>query len=125
MDRLSPLGMFYNLTLPRIFFVLFFISLSSAANYISHNQSLSGTQELTSEGGTFVLGFFQPGNSSYHYLGIWYILKRVTQFTQVWVANRENPITNPTKTELKVSVDGNLVLSNKSNPRKYGLPIQF
>ncbi|WOL18097.1 G-type lectin S-receptor-like serine/threonine-protein kinase [Canna indica] len=103
---LSPL-----LLLP--FFALLHANLSSAADTISANSSLSGNQNITSSGGNFVLGFFKPGNSSNrYYVGIWY--GKVSLLTSVWVANREIPITDPATAELKISADGNLVLLNQS-----------
>nr|XP_019706565.1 G-type lectin S-receptor-like serine/threonine-protein kinase At2g19130 [Elaeis guineensis] len=47
-----------------------------------------------------------------YYIAIWY--KKVSQPTSVWVANRETPVSDPTKSELKLSEDGNLVLLNES-----------
>ncbi|KAF8040357.1 hypothetical protein BT93_B2553 [Corymbia citriodora subsp. variegata] len=78
---------------------------------ISANQSLSGSQILISSGGNFMLGFFSPSNSTYSYIGIWY--KKVTVQTIVWVANRENPVTDRYATELKI-LGGNLVMVNGS-----------
>ncbi|XP_026656660.1 G-type lectin S-receptor-like serine/threonine-protein kinase At2g19130 [Phoenix dactylifera] len=94
---------FSSLNIPRTF----------AANSISTNHPLSGNQTIISQGGNFVLGFFQPGNKSNHnyYIGIWF--KKVSQLTQVWVANRETPISDPTSSELRISDDGNLVLLNQ------------
>ena len=45
---------------------------------------------LVSNGGSFKLGFFTPGNSNNCYSGIWY--KDIPDKTVVWVANRLNPI---------------------------------
>ncbi|PIN19635.1 Serine/threonine protein kinase [Handroanthus impetiginosus] len=84
---------------------------SLAADTISGNQTLSGSQTLVSSGGNFELGFFSPGASSKYYIGIWY--KKVTKRTVVWVANRETPILNNNSAQLKV-LDGNLVLLNES-----------
>ncbi|KAK6918949.1 PAN/Apple domain [Dillenia turbinata] len=87
--------------------------LSFGGDTISGNQSLSGDQTIVSAGGNFVLGFFKPGNSSgsNYYLGIWY--GKVSLQTEVWVANRNNPISDPSSAELKL-LDGNLVLFNES-----------
>ncbi|XP_010908956.3 G-type lectin S-receptor-like serine/threonine-protein kinase At2g19130 [Elaeis guineensis] len=103
-----------------LFFSFLFIFLSPlniphtfAANSISMNHPLSGNQTIISQGGNFVLGFFQPGNKSAHnyYIGIWF--NKVSQLTPVWVANRETPISDPTSSELRISDDGNLVLLNQ------------
>jgi Protein kinase domain/D-mannose binding lectin/S-locus glycoprotein domain/PAN-like domain len=80
-------------------------------NAINANQSLFGDQMLTSENGTFILGFFKPGNSSNWYIGIWY--GTIFEQTVVWVANRETPITDTTTSKLMISDDGNLVLMNQ------------
>uniref|UniRef100_A0A7N0RIE9 Receptor-like serine/threonine-protein kinase n=1 Tax=Kalanchoe fedtschenkoi TaxID=63787 RepID=A0A7N0RIE9_KALFE len=79
------------------------------ADMITANQTLAGDQTIVSAGGLFKLGFFTPGKSSKHYIGIWY--NRVSSQTIVWVANRETPVADRFKTELRVS-DGNLVLVN-------------
>ncbi|KAL3754550.1 hypothetical protein ACJRO7_001745 [Eucalyptus globulus] len=87
------------------------ICLGSGSDTISANQSISGNQTLLSTGGNFILGFFSPGNSTYSYIGIWY--NKVSVQTIVWVANRENPVTDRFATELKIS-GGNLVMVNDS-----------
>ncbi|KAK9924624.1 hypothetical protein M0R45_032984 [Rubus argutus] len=75
---------------------------------ITANQSLSSDQIIISAGGVFQLGFFRPGSSSRFYIGMWY--SRDTEV--VWVANREQPLSD-TSSELRIS-DGNLVLFNGS-----------
>ncbi|CAL8139745.1 unnamed protein product [Prunus armeniaca] len=82
-----------------------------AADTITANQPLSGDQTIVSAGGVFELGFFKPGNSSNYYIGIWY--KKVSVRTVVWVANREQPISDRFSSVLKIS-DGNLLLFSKS-----------
>ncbi|CAL5391334.1 unnamed protein product [Camellia sinensis] len=97
-----------------IFFLLFFSfinHLSHGADTISANQSLSGNQTITSAGGNFELGFYKPGNSSYYYISIWYA--KVSTLTIVWVANRDNPISDKYSSVLKI-LDGNLVILNES-----------
>ncbi|XP_038693170.1 G-type lectin S-receptor-like serine/threonine-protein kinase At2g19130 [Tripterygium wilfordii] len=84
---------------------------SLAADTISGNQSISGDQTLVSPGGDFILGFFKPGNSSNNYIGMWY--GKVSTQTIVWVANRDNPISDIHSSELRIS-DGNLVLFDES-----------
>ncbi|GMN64654.1 hypothetical protein TIFTF001_033738 [Ficus carica] len=59
----------------------------------------------------FVMGFFQPGNSSNYYIGMWY--KQVSPQTVVWVANRKKRVSDIFSSELRIS-DGNLVLFNES-----------
>ncbi|KAF8409390.1 hypothetical protein HHK36_005465 [Tetracentron sinense] len=85
--------------------------LSIGADTISAGQSLSGNQTIISDGGNFVLGFFTPGKSQNHYIGIWY--NKVSVRTIVWVANRDRPLSDPSSSELKI-MDGNLILLNQS-----------
>nr|XP_043608430.1 G-type lectin S-receptor-like serine/threonine-protein kinase At2g19130 [Erigeron canadensis] len=91
----------------------FIISFSSGTDTISANQPLSGDHTIISNGETFELGFFKPGNSSNYYIGIWYKKVSINPRTIVWVANRETPISDRYNSELKI-VDGNLVLLNES-----------
>ncbi|KAK9924649.1 hypothetical protein M0R45_033003 [Rubus argutus] len=83
------------------------------ADTITANRSLSGDQTIVSAGGQFELGFFQPGNSSNYYIGMWYYKQLVSEKTIVWVANREQPVSDRFSSELRIS-DGNLVLFNES-----------
>ncbi|CAN0903976.1 G-type lectin S-receptor-like serine/threonine-protein kinase At2g19130 [Linum grandiflorum] len=76
------------------------------------SESLSGDQTIISNGAKFVMGFFSPGNSSNHYIGIWY--NQIPLQTIVWVANREAPISNRFSSHLRIS-QANLVLFNESN----------
>ena len=71
-------------------------------------QSLSASETLISQNGTFELGFFKPGTSVNIYLGIWY--KNFEDKATVWVANRESPSNDPASSKLELSADGNLVL---------------
>jgi hypothetical protein len=87
--------------------------LSLGADTISANQSLSGDQTIVSAGGSFVLGFFKPGNSSNYYIGMWYSLNKVSTQTIVWVANRDKPVSDISSSVLRIS-GGNLVLFNES-----------
>ncbi|KAK1388950.1 Receptor-like serine/threonine-protein kinase [Heracleum sosnowskyi] len=99
----------YYYSMLTLLFICFFINIhpSFGADSILANQSLSGNHTIVSSGGNYELGFFEPGNSSKYYIGIWF--KKVPEQTVVWVANRENPVSNKYSSELKV-VDGNLVL---------------
>ncbi|CAI9759947.1 unnamed protein product [Fraxinus pennsylvanica] len=105
-----------------LFFLCFSISLnlSEGADSITANQSLSVNQTIISAGETFELGFFRPGKSSRYYVGTWY--KNVSQRTIVWVANRENPISDVNSAELKI-LDGNLVLIEKAHVRVWSTNI--
>ena len=55
---------------------------------------------------------FSPGNSSYQYLGIWYV--KVTKQTVIWVANRNDPI-NDSSGVLSINLFGNLILHDSYN----------
>ncbi|ESQ50536.1 hypothetical protein EUTSA_v10023125mg [Eutrema salsugineum] len=96
------------------FFSLFFlcIHVSSAADTISSDFTLSGDQTLVSSNETFEMGFFETGTSSNFYIGMWY--KQLSQRTVVWVANRDKSVTDKNASVLKIS-DGNLVLLDGKN----------
>ncbi|XP_062180863.1 G-type lectin S-receptor-like serine/threonine-protein kinase At2g19130 [Phragmites australis] len=97
---------------------------AATPNYtLTAGQALAVRDKLVSRNGKFALGFFQPTaiisksdnttiTSPNWYLGIWF--NKIPVFTTVWVANRENPITDPMVkfTQLKLSNDGNLVIAN-------------
>ncbi|KAK9133691.1 hypothetical protein Scep_013219 [Stephania cephalantha] len=86
-------------------------TLSSATDTLTLNQSLSDGQTLVSSDQNFELGFFKPGKSHDRYVGIWF--KNITQ-TVVWVANREDPLTDSSGV-LTARSDGNIVILNGSN----------
>ncbi|XP_062087396.1 G-type lectin S-receptor-like serine/threonine-protein kinase At1g61480 isoform X2 [Humulus lupulus] len=87
------------------------------ANYynITSSQALSQTQTLVSSNQIFELGFFNPTNSSNHYVGIWY--KGTSPLAVVWVANRENPLKNAdhATASLTIGNNGNLELVSGKN----------
>ncbi|KAJ3679431.1 hypothetical protein LUZ60_017442 [Juncus effusus] len=104
-----------NWLLLTLFFLFLNSSLSLTSDHISLTNPLFGNKTIISQGGKFELGFFQLGNNSIysnHYLGIWY--KKVSQFTTVWVANRNTPISDPYSSQLKISSEGNLVLLDET-----------
>ncbi|KAJ1379172.1 Tyrosine-protein kinase, catalytic domain [Sesbania bispinosa] len=74
---------------------------------ISPSHFLNYSEALSSSNGFFHLGFFTPQNSTFSYLGIWYMSKPPV----VWVANRDQPLNDSSGT-VKISEDGNLVLMN-------------
>ncbi|KAK3424245.1 hypothetical protein EUGRSUZ_F01050 [Eucalyptus grandis] len=78
------------------------LNLSMASDTLSSGQSIK-------DGQSFELGFFSPGNSTNRYFGIWY---QITPETVVWVANRDNPLTD-SHGVLTFSHDGDLVLVNQ------------
>ncbi|KAE8768013.1 putative serine/threonine-protein kinase receptor [Hordeum vulgare] len=98
---------------------------SASGDTLAAGQVLTVGDKLVSANGRFALGFFQfrpPSNTTLSesidttssnsdwYLGIWF--DKIPVFTTVWVANREDPITDPkpSVTQLKISTDGNLVI---------------
>ncbi|XP_010060473.2 G-type lectin S-receptor-like serine/threonine-protein kinase At4g27290 isoform X4 [Eucalyptus grandis] len=90
-----------------------FISLlnfSIAFDSLSSGQSIKDGERLVSSGQSFELGFFSPGNSKYRYLGIWY---KLSPEKIVWVANRNNPLTDSNGV-LTFSGERNLVVLNRS-----------
>ncbi|OMO55620.1 hypothetical protein CCACVL1_27127 [Corchorus capsularis] len=93
-------------------FLYFQTNLCIELNIINPGQSLSGNQTISSQNGRFELGFFNPGNSTNFYVGIWY--KKIPVQTVVWVANREKPLHDPFSSKLQLSEKGNLVLYNQS-----------
>ncbi|PON79930.1 S-locus glycoprotein [Trema orientale] len=103
----------------RFLLLLFCFSLicfhkSYAIDSIRPNQALLDNTEtlVSTRQDTFELGFFSPRNSKNRYVGIWY--KNVQDFTVVWVANRENPLTDSSGV-LTMTPTGNVVLqSNQS-----------
>nr|BAF91375.1 S receptor kinase [Brassica rapa] len=104
---------FYTSLLVFVVMILFRSALSIYINTLSSTESLtiSNNRTLVSPGDVFELGFFTPGSSSRWYLGIWY--KKLPYITYVWVANRDNPLSNSTGT-LKIS-GNNLFLLGDSN----------
>ncbi|KAI3675443.1 hypothetical protein L1987_85033 [Smallanthus sonchifolius] len=56
---------------------------------------------------TFELGFFNPGNLTNNYVGIWY--KKISTRTVVWVSNRNTPLTD-TSGELTLTLQGVLII---------------
>ncbi|RCV15706.1 hypothetical protein SETIT_3G078900v2 [Setaria italica] len=90
---------------------------------LAAGQALAVGDKLVSRNGKFALGFFQPSadtsksdniTSPNWYLGIWF--NKIPVFTTVWVANREQPITDPKLAQLKISSDGDLVIVNRTTP---------
>ncbi|XP_057961510.1 receptor-like serine/threonine-protein kinase SD1-8 isoform X2 [Malania oleifera] len=78
---------------------------------ITAAQPLADGNTIVSTGGVFELGFFGPNSSKNRYLGIWY--KNIPDSPVVWVANRDNPLTDSSGV-LKIGDGGNLVLLDRS-----------
>lgn len=76
---------------------------------LTQGQQLRDWEHLLAPKGTFKLGFFSPGSSSYRYLGIWYS-KLPHNPEAVWVANPNNPISNSSGV-LNLDSDGRLKIT--------------
>jgi len=85
------------------------IAAATLRDTINTVQPISDGQIIVSAGEVFALGFFSPGNSKSRYLGIWY--HKIPTQTVVWVANRDNPLTDSSGV-LKLNESGVLVLLN-------------
>ncbi|XP_076919269.1 G-type lectin S-receptor-like serine/threonine-protein kinase At4g27290 [Bidens hawaiensis] len=85
------------------------ITCTYASHTISVNQTIRYNETIVSPQETFELGFFRPGNSTNHYVGIWY--KKIPIQTVVWVANRNTPLTD-TSGELTLTLQGVLIIRN-------------
>ncbi|CAL4942732.1 unnamed protein product [Urochloa decumbens] len=85
---------------------------SASESLLLPNKPLTPGSTLTSNDGTFALGFFSPSNSTrnHYYVGIWY--NNIPKDNVVWVANRATPITDPSSAILTLTDRSNLVLSN-------------
>ncbi|KAL4599912.1 hypothetical protein ACB092_11G161200 [Castanea dentata] len=94
---------------------------SIAGDTLSAAESLSVSESLVSQGSICELGFFNPRTSSNIYLGIWYkkFGVKFKDINIVWVANRENPLTDPSSSRLELSEDGNLVLLDRSSKKPF------
>ncbi|GMY37023.1 G-type lectin S-receptor-like serine/threonine-protein kinase RKS1 [Fagus crenata] len=92
--------------------IILFFPFCTSVDTLTPNQSIKDGQSLISKEKNFALGFFSPSNSSYRYLGIWYV--KVTQQTVVWVANRNDPI-NDSSGVLSINQFGNLILHDGYN----------
>ncbi|KAK3424241.1 hypothetical protein EUGRSUZ_F01046 [Eucalyptus grandis] len=89
---------------------MFMLNLVIASDTLSPGQSIKDGERLVSSGQSFELGFFSPENSKYRYLGIWY---KFSPEKVVWIANRNNPLTD-SNGALTFSDEGNLVVLNRS-----------
>ncbi|KAJ9671815.1 hypothetical protein PVL29_025496 [Vitis rotundifolia] len=86
-----------------------FLKFCVASDTITPTHSMVDGETLVSSGQRFELGFFSPENSKNRYLGIWY---KSAPHTAVWVANRNNPITDSHGVST-ISINGTLVLLNQ------------
>ncbi|XP_037408345.1 G-type lectin S-receptor-like serine/threonine-protein kinase SD1-13 [Triticum dicoccoides] len=74
---------------------------------------LAPDKTLTSDQGSFALDFFTPSNSTENtYVGIWF--NDIPLRTIVWVANRDNPITDASSAMLTMTGNSSLMLSENN-----------
>ncbi|KAG5235600.1 G-type lectin S-receptor serine/threonine-protein kinase [Salix suchowensis] len=92
-------------------FLLFTLTNSSTPAMINPSQSIRDGETLLSDGGSFELGFFNPGNSTNRYLGLWHTK---SPKTVLWVANRDTPFSDRLGV-LTITREGLLVLYNSTN----------
>ncbi|CAM8921507.1 unnamed protein product [Rhodiola kirilowii] len=83
----------------------------SATDSITKTQVISDPGFIESNGSVFRSGFISLNNSTNRYFGIWY---NTAVPKVLWVANRENPLTNSSGV-FRISEQGNLVLSSGEN----------
>ncbi|XP_057797288.1 G-type lectin S-receptor-like serine/threonine-protein kinase At4g27290 [Salvia miltiorrhiza] len=88
--------------------IAFLKSTYGADDSLFNNQTIAIGQTLVSENLVFELGFFRPGKSPNVFLGIWY---KAVPDTVVWVANRNNPITDSQGVVFAVAGNGTLLIS--------------
>ena len=85
---------------------------ASSGSRLLPDKPLSVGSTITSDDGTFALGFFSLSSSTtkHYYVGIWY--KNIPEDNFVWVANRAMPITEPSSATLAFTSGSNLALSD-------------
>ncbi|KAL8510465.1 hypothetical protein ACS0TY_017323 [Phlomoides rotata] len=84
------------------------LKLSFALDTLLPNQMIPIGQTLISPNQHFEMGFFSPGRSSNKFLGIWY---KNTPHVVVWVANRNDLISDSNGVTFSISGNGTLVIS--------------
>ncbi|KAF1881224.1 hypothetical protein Lal_00023259 [Lupinus albus] len=95
-----------------LLFCLTLLNNIAARDTINSVNSITDSETIVSPSEIFALGFFSPDNSENRYLGIRY--HNFPTETAVWVANRDNPLTDSSGV-LKFSENGILVLLNHNN----------
>ncbi|KAL8510386.1 hypothetical protein ACS0TY_017269 [Phlomoides rotata] len=89
-----------------------FLQLSFGFDTLVPNQTISIGQTLISPNQDFEMGFFSPGRSPNRFLGIWY---KNTPDVVVWVANRNNFISDSHDVTFSISGNGTLVISRNGS----------
>ncbi|XP_048323580.1 S-locus-specific glycoprotein S13-like [Ziziphus jujuba] len=95
-----------------VFLIHLFLKLycCTALDFMTPAQPISDGQILVSSGQSFELGFFSPSTSKNRYVGIWY---KTTPDVVVWVANRNNPLTDSSG-QFTITNNGSLLLLNRT-----------
>ncbi|XP_057790570.1 G-type lectin S-receptor-like serine/threonine-protein kinase At4g27290 [Salvia miltiorrhiza] len=88
--------------------LIMFLRITISVDTLLPNQTIGIGQTLVSENQIFELQFFSPGKSSNMFLGIRY---KSTPDVVVWVANRNDPITDSQGVVLATSGNGSVVIS--------------
>ncbi|GFQ03745.1 g-type lectin s-receptor-like serine/threonine-protein kinase at1g11330 [Phtheirospermum japonicum] len=109
MIRTKILKLFLNSLFLILCFTLY--GIYAQTNTITSSFSISDPNSLVSNNQVFRLGFFTPENTNNRYLAIYYV---VSNTSVIWVANRNNPLTDRSGT-VTFSADGNLILINGRN----------
>ena len=91
--------------------LLLIVETGTAIDTINTTHSIRDGDTIVSAEGTYVLGFFSPGESKNRYVGIWY--GKIPVMTIVWVANRETPL-NDSSGVLRLTDLGILVILNQN-----------
>ncbi|XP_039020153.1 G-type lectin S-receptor-like serine/threonine-protein kinase RKS1 isoform X9 [Hibiscus syriacus] len=93
-------------------FMFFLSRFCLSADTITQYHFIEDNDEMIISGGkSFALGFFGPENSRNRYVGIWY--HQIPDKVVVWVANRDNPITDNSGI-LRIDSLGNLALFHRN-----------
>ena len=123
--RTGLIKSFTSITMLLVNIFLLFLSVASAVqDNITSNGSIKDGETLVSEGRTFELGFFSPGNSMNRFLGIWYMNELSAHKDVTWVANRETPLIdrsgflNFTQQGVLLLINGNSDIIWSSNTTK-------
>ncbi|PIM99195.1 hypothetical protein CDL12_28314 [Handroanthus impetiginosus] len=95
----------FNLIFSALVYSVIFLKISVGVDTLFPNQTIVIGQTLISQSQIFELGFFS-GN---RYLGIWY---KSTPGVVIWVANRENLITNTREVFLAMAENGTLATAS-------------
>ncbi|KAL2247559.1 UNVERIFIED_CONTAM: G-type lectin S-receptor-like serine/threonine-protein kinase [Sesamum indicum] len=89
-----------------------FLEFSVGVDTLFPHQTIGTGQTLISQNQMFEMGFFSPGTSTNSFLGIWY---KNTPDVVVWVANRNNPITDSHGVLLGIAGNRTLVISRNGS----------